>query len=109
MQIKNNKDLKNAIQIVWMLSALTFVIILTSILFLNENSILNQIPICVSKKAGGKCFLCGTTRAFIEIIKLNFTNAYFYNKLSILIFTIMALNSITYSFYNIFKKSKANL
>lgn len=105
----SNSDIKNALKIVWMLSALTFLIILISILFLNENLILNQMPICESKKVGGKCFLCGSTRAFIEIKKLNFTNAYFYNKLSILIFTIMTLNSIIYSFYYIFKKLKTNL
>ena len=102
LKIRNNIELKNALNIIWMISALLYLLIFLSIMSYPENLILANIPICENQKNGSECFLCGSTRAFIEIKKLNFSNAYSYNKGSILLFVIMTINFLTYLYNNQF-------
>ena len=103
MKISDNIDLKKAINIVWFISAILFIIILILLVLFNESSLLKLTPICENKKIGGNCFLCGSTRAFFEIKKLNFLNAYNYNKGSIPAFIILTINFVTYLYYKNFK------
>jgi hypothetical protein len=100
LDIKNNVELKKALNIIWMISVLMFLGILVLTLFYPENLILSKIPICENKKESSECFLCGSTRAFFEIRELNFAKAYYYNKGSVPLFIIMALNFLTYLFKN---------
>jgi hypothetical protein len=102
MQLKiiNNVELKKALNIIWMISALMFLGILILILFYPENLVLSKITICENKKKSSECFLCGSTRAFFEISKLNFAKAYNYNKGSVPLFIIMTLNFLTYLYKN---------
>ncbi|OJH11774.1 hypothetical protein FPG87_12660 [Flavobacterium psychrophilum] len=102
LKIRNNIELKNALNIIWMISALIFLLVFISIILYPENLILANIPICENQKKGSECFLCGSSRAFIEIKKLNFSNAYNYNKGSILLFIIMTINFLTYLYNNQF-------
>ena len=42
---------------------------------------------CIWKKLfNQECLGCGLSRAFIELVKLNFEKAYFYNKLVFIVF-----------------------
>lgn len=94
--INNYEHLKSALNIVWMISALTFLGIIIIVTIFPENLILSKIPICESKKNGLKCFLCGTTRAFYEIKNFNLVEANKYNEYSIQIFLFMAINFFAY-------------
>lgn len=102
VKLSNNLELRNALNFVWMISALLFVLIFSVLLFFPEHLILSTIPICESQVKGGSCFLCGASRAFVEIAKLNFSTAYNFNKGSILLFAIMAINLLTYLYFNHF-------
>jgi hypothetical protein len=102
-KIHYNKDLIEALSIIWMMSAMLFVIIIAVILVTPESALLSIIPTCENKKNGSSCFLCGTSRGFIEITKLNFSSAHSYNKGSIILFTTMGINFFMYLFKNKFK------
>ena len=97
-----NKDLKDAIKIIWMISALFFLLIIICILLVPDYFILSKIPTCENIKNGSECFLCGSSRAFIEIGKLNFSKANQLNKFSILLFVLLSINSLTYLLNNQF-------
>jgi hypothetical protein len=100
LKIRNNVELKKALNIIWMISVLMFLGILILILFYPENLILSKIPICENKNKSSECFLCGSTRAFFEIRELNLIKAYNYNKGSVPLFIIMTFNSLTYLYKN---------
>ena len=103
--LKDNKELKKALKIIWILTvSLSFFIIIISP-FASPNFITSNIPICESKKVGKECFLCGSTRAFLTIGKLEFKKAYELNKLSVFLFTTLLTNILIFIIYLI-KKSK---
>lgn len=102
LKIKKNKDLENAIRIIWMISAIMFLVVLTLIVFIPEHFILTKMPTCENINKGTECVLCGSSRAFIEIVHLNFSKAYHYNKASIFLFILLAINSLTYLINNQF-------
>ena len=57
---------------------------------------------------GEECFMCGMTRAFIEISGGNFFNAYNLNRLSLFLFSALVINSVVI-IINFFAKFKAIL
>ena len=85
------------VKIVWYIIS-SLIILLLIVTFCFSNSTLLKIsPRCTSILLYNKpCFLCGTTRAFIEIKLLNFKKAYLYNSLSIPIFFLLLINSYLY-------------
>jgi len=105
--IFENQDLKSAIRIVWKISAVLSVLILLLLFLIDDNRLLSISPTCEYKKIGKECFLCGSTRAFIEIKHLNFENAFNLNPFSISIFGLLLLNSIV--FLNFIKNIKTKL
>ena len=72
------------------------ILILLVVFFVDENLILSKMPTCEYQKIGKECFLCGSTRAFIEIKNMNFDKAWSLNKLSFLIFGALAINTILF-------------
>ena len=102
-----NQQLKNAFKIVWQISAVLSISILLILLFIDDDKLLSISPTCEYKKIGKECFLCGSTRAFIEIKHLNFKNALNLNPFSIFIFGLLILNSIL--FLNYLKNIKTKL
>lgn len=101
--IYENQELKKAILIVWQISAIFSIVILLILFFVDEKIILSKVPICEYKAKGGECFLCGSTRAFIELRKLNFKSAFALNRLSPFVFGLLILNSLIFFKY-LFKK-----
>ena len=106
---KKNQELKNAIQIVWQISGVLSILILLVVFFVDENLILSKMPTCEYQKIGKECFLCGSTRAFIEIKNMNFDKAWSLNKLSFLIFGALAINTILFLKTIIKKYTKTKL
>lgn len=98
---KFKKDLRDAIKIVWILySALNLIVILITIF--SPETLYKISPVCYSVSLyGEECFMCGMTRAFVEISDGNFQNAGTLNSLSIYVFGLMAFNSILFIFYAI--------
>ena len=104
-QLFENKDLKNAFKIIWILSAFISILILFTVLFIQSNFVFENIPTCEYKLSNKECFLCGTTRAFYEIREFNVRKAYELNKFSPILFSAMVTNIliITINFKNNFK------
>ena len=93
---QKNQELKNAIQIVWQISGVLSILILLVVFFVDENLILSKMPTCEYRKIGKECFLCGSTRAFIEIKNMNFDKAWSLNKFSFFIFGALVINAILF-------------
>src|SRR6218665_2669077 len=102
-----NQEFKSTIRIVWQISAIISILILLLLFFVDDNKLLSISPTCEYQKIGKECFLCGSTRAFIEIKHLNFTSAFDLNPFSIFIFGLLILNSIL--FLNYLKNIKTKL
>ena len=95
-----NKELINALKIIWILSGITTILVVLAIMIVPTHWILESIPICEYKALNKKCFMCGSTRAFIEILKFNFLEAYRLNKISIYLFFLLLINTLTLIFKN---------
>lgn len=107
--IYKNQELKNAIRIVWQISAIISIFILLILFCFDDKIILSAVPTCEARKKGLECFFCGTTRAFIEIKNLNIKNAFVLNKFSLILFGLMLLNSIGYLLYLLKTNTKIKL
>jgi hypothetical protein len=50
----------------------------------------DQHSICIYKNiTGNECIGCGMTRAILSVIHFQFENAYYYNKLIIIVFPLL--------------------
>lgn len=97
------KDLKFSIEIVWKIYSVLILIVIIFSLFFPE-LLLKISPVCISKSIYGKdCFMCGMTRAFIEIPKGNFSGAYTLNKFSLILFSLFNLNTLLFIFSSMIK------
>jgi hypothetical protein len=104
----HNQELKNAIWIVWQISAIASIALLLVLFFADNTWILSAVPTCEYSAKGEECFLCGSTRAFTEIKNFNFKNALALNKLSILLFALMVINALVFA-NHLFKLIKTKL
>lgn len=84
-------ELRLALQIaLTIFSGVIFAALLLSFFF--PEILLKISPLCISKiYANEECFMCGMTRAFIEISNGNFSNAYSLNQLSFYFYSIACL------------------
>jgi len=97
------KEIRAAFKIVWIIySAIALLVI--AITVFSAGTLHEISPVCLSKSLNGEeCFMCGITRAFVEISEGNIINAYILNKLSIFLFSVMLLNSILFILYTVKK------
>ena len=104
-QLSENKDLKKALKIIWLLSGFISIVILFTVLFVHPNFVFQNISTCEYKLLNKECFLCGTTRAFYKIKEFNIRKAYELNKFSPVLFSMMIKNIliITINYKNNFK------
>ncbi|WP_366143262.1 DUF2752 domain-containing protein [Soonwooa sp.] len=101
--LKNNTELHKAIFIVWQISGLISILVLSLVFFTTEDFLLSKIPTCPSQLQGSSCILCGSSRAFFEIKHLHFGKALQLNSSSIFIFFGLLINAgflITYQLKN---------
>ncbi|MBS1552327.1 MAG: DUF2752 domain-containing protein [Bacteroidetes bacterium] len=89
-------ELKFSFKIVRIIiSIIIFVILFLSFIF--PEVLLNISPVCVSRLLYGReCFMCGMTRAFVEISSGRFSEAFELNKFSVFIFIMFTINSILF-------------
>lgn len=82
---------------IWTILSIIMTLILLIPFFLNKQKILQITPICLSKKQFNvECFMCGMTRAFIEISQGNLKGAQIFNKYSLFLYLSFLLNSIVF-------------
>ena len=104
-QLLENKDLTNALKIIWILSGFISALILFTVLFVQPNFVFENIPTCDYKLSNKECFLCGTTRAFLKMKEFEIQKAYELNKFSPILFSAIVTNIliIAINFKNNFK------
>jgi len=101
---KMYKEQKEAMLIVWAVISVATALTTISPFFMDRQGILQNSPTCISKKQlNVDCFLCGMTRAFIEISGGNFRNANDLNNGSLYVYFSFVLNFIVFASYNIYK------
>lgn len=97
------KEIRAALKIVWMIYS-GLVLFVIAVTVFSSGTLLEFSPVCLSKSLyGEECFMCGMTRAFAEISEGNFHNAAILNKLSLYLFSVMALNSVIFLFFVSYK------
>jgi hypothetical protein len=98
-------DLKISLNAVWIIISLIIITVLLLSVFYPE-LLLSAAPVCFSKVLyKSECFMCGMTRAFVEISKGNFSSAITLNNLSLILYSAFAFNTFVFFFY-IFQKIK---
>ncbi|MDO4729109.1 MAG: DUF2752 domain-containing protein [Bacteroidota bacterium] len=107
-----NKELKQAIKIIWILSAVVSSLIFVILWSVDNENIMTITPTCEFKKMGKECFLCGSTRAFCNIKTMNLDKAYQLNRFSIFLFIIMIMNILIFivkTFFDLKLTKKRNI
>jgi len=69
------------------------------------DAILRNSPTCYSiKQFGRECFMCGSTRSFIQAGHGNFATALEFNRLAVVLFVLAIINFIVFIYYSITTK-----
>ena len=64
---KLRHDFRRALRYVWLILGCISGLVLIAPLVLPSDFLFALFPICPAKAAGGKCFFCGMTTAFVRI------------------------------------------
>jgi len=91
---------KKAVVYVWIFySALALTAVLLTA-FLPDDLVYKTTPQCYSVKQFGKeCFMCGSTRGFVAMGNDNILKAWASNRLSVLLYTTIIINSLVAAIY----------
>ncbi|MFZ5642058.1 MAG: DUF2752 domain-containing protein [Bacillota bacterium] len=95
-------DVKRAFFIVWILVSIIFLGVLSLPFVLPNNVILDLAPRCEwIAKYNEPCPLCGMTKAFLEISRLNLKEALLYNRFSIYLYLFLSINSALFLLWSL--------
>lgn len=98
-KIKPEKKLSTA-KILWITGSLLGILILSASLFIPYKTALAITPACYSvKQFGRECFMCGSTRSFLQLSAGNFKKAVTLNRLAVVLYIAAVINTITFIFY----------
>jgi Protein of unknown function (DUF2752) len=93
------KDLKLSFEIVWIVYSLIILTVLFISVFFPD-ALIKISPVCISKSLYGKeCFMCGMTRAFVEISGGNLSQAYDLNSFSLVLYSAFVLNGLLFIYH----------
>ncbi len=99
MSPKFKNDLRISLKSVWIIFSLIITTGLT-ISVLYPETLISAAPVCYSKILfNTECFMCGMTRAFINISAGKFSEASDLNVMSIAVYFIFAVNTIVFLYY----------
>jgi hypothetical protein len=102
MLFQELESLKIALKRLWILGTLASVILVILVFFDDKESIKKQVPVCMSIQYQGKpCFMCGSTSAFYEMSKGNWSRALELNKIAVFLFVLILGNSIVFVGYRV--------
>lgn len=93
-------SLKIALKRLWILGTLASVGLVLLVFFDDKETIKSHVPVCMSIQYQGKpCVLCGSTSAFYEIAKGNWTRALELNKIAVGLFVAIWINLFVFIGY----------
>jgi len=94
-----------ALKWVWgIYTACGILVVMVAVVF-PPDAILRNSPTCYSiKQFGRECFMCGSTRSFIQAGHGNITAALQYNRLAVVLFVLGIINFIVFIYYSITNK-----
>lgn len=110
MPFQESISLKIAMKRLWIFGTIASVVLVLLVFFDDKETIKSHVPVCMSIQYQGKpCVLCGSTSAFYEIAKGNWTRALELNKIAVFLFVLILVNSIVFVGYFVitFYKEKA--
>ena len=94
-----------ALKAVWIIYSVCGLIVLAASIFMPSHLVLEHTPTCYSVKQWGReCFMCGSTRSFIQAGQGNFRAAIQLNKLAFILFILLITNTIAIIYYTITTK-----
>lgn len=93
-------SLKIALKRLWIFGTIASVVLVLLVFFDDKETIKSQVPVCMSIQYQGKpCVLCGSTSAFYEISKGNWTRALELNKIAVGLFVAIWINLFVFIGY----------
>lgn len=93
-------SLKIALKRLWIFGTIASVVLLLLVFFDDKETIESQVPVCMSIQYQGKpCVMCGSTSAFYEISKGNWTRALELNKIAVGLFAGIWINLFVFIGY----------
>lgn len=96
-----------AFKTVWIIYSVCGALLLLTAIAAPPETVLQYTPTCYSiKKWGTECFMCGSTRSFIQASKGNFNAALQFNSLAFALFTLLVANTAVLLYYTITIKKK---
>lgn len=91
---------KKALIWVWAIYSAAGLVAILVAAFLPHKLVLTYTPTCYSvKQFGRECFMCGSTRSFLQAACGNFTAAAQYNRLALVLFFAAVINSILFIYF----------
>lgn len=83
--------LENSKRIIALLSIIILILVAIFLRIISVNDLSNAPTLCIYKNlTGNDCWGCGTSRAVISIMHLEFKQAYHYNKGIVLVFPLLS-------------------
>jgi len=100
-------DFRKALKTVWGVYSVAGLLLILITLCLPDAFILKATPVCYSiKRFGKECFMCGSTRSFIQFARGNFENAIALNKFAFILYTLLIINSVFFISFLLKTKNK---
>jgi hypothetical protein len=97
------EDISQALRIVWLILGAVCGLVVLAPLLLPADLLLGSFPVCGAKAAGGQCFLCGMTTAFVRIGAGDVSGAMAANSGSIILYSALGLNFAAVLAYTMFR------
>jgi len=98
-----------ALKTVWAIYTVFGVLMVIAAIVLPPDAILKNTPTCYSiKQYGRECFMCGSTRSFIQAGHGNFSGAMHLNRFAIALFVLIIINLFIFTHYQITTKLITN-
>ncbi len=96
----NLDEYKRSFIFTWYILSTIILLIIMAPYFVRQATLLNILPTCSSKVTLHKeCSLCGMTHAFISLSKFDINSAYEFNRGSIFLYSVFAINGTCFILY----------
>jgi hypothetical protein len=89
---RQSTDLQRALRYVWLILACISGLALIAPLTFSSDFLFGLFPVCQAKAAGGECFFCGMTTAFVRIGQGDLTGAQSANRGALPLYFGLAVN-----------------
>jgi hypothetical protein len=88
---------KKALKAVWAIYSLAGLITILVAVLVPKKTVLALSPVCYSvKQFGRQCFMCGSTRSFMQAGNANFKAAAQHNSFALILFVAIIVNTIVF-------------